>query len=302
MRRLFESNLARAAGILLLGIIFLDGMSVIIKFLLPRYEVLELSAYRNVVGMIPALVLMWWTGEFQLGRQHLWIKQWKFALSRGLMVTAAQICWYASLGMSSFALVAALGYTMSLFVVLFSIPLLGERVGIWRCIAVLLGFSGAMMIVQPTADSFSLWALLPLCAAAFYALSMVTVRMIDSKVSNSLLYMYSAVAAAVSNLVVVLMTTEFAGIETLQDASLIIIMGLMGGCGVICMLISVRLAEPSLLAPFNYFGLISAFTMGWIIFGEAPIERLFPGVLLIVCGGALVLWRESRTVLRNKKF
>ena len=274
-------------------------MSVIIKSLLPRYEVLELSAYRNVVGMIPALILMWWTGEFKLGHKNLWIRQWKFALSRGLMVTIAQICWYASLGTSAFALVAALGYTMSLFVVLFSIPLLGERVGLWRSTAVLLGFGGAMLIVQPTADSFSLWAMLPLCAAAFYALSIVTVRMIDRNVSNSLLYMYSAVAAAVGNLVVVFVSTGFAGIETMQDAGLITIMGLMGGCGVICMLISVRMAEPSLLAPFNYFGLISAFTMGWIVFGEAPIDRLFPGVLLIVGGGALVLWRESRAVLGN---
>ena len=288
-------------GILLLGVIFLDCMSVIIKSLLPRYEVLELSAYRNVIGMIPALILMWWTGEFKLGHKNLWIRQWKFALSRGLMVTIAQICWYASLGTSAFALVAALGYTMSLFVVLFSIPLLGERVGLWRSIAVLLGFGGAMLIVQPTANSFTLWAMLPLCAAAFYALSIVTVRMIDRNVSNSLLYMYSAVAAAVGNVIVVFVSTGFAGIETMQDAGLITIMGLMGGCGVICMLISVRMAEPSLLAPFNYFGLISAFTMGWIVFGEAPINRLFPGVLLIIGGGALVLWRESRAVSGNKK-
>ncbi|MCO4825289.1 MAG: DMT family transporter [Amylibacter sp.] len=293
MPAIFQSNLVRAAMILLLGIVFLDGMSVIIKTLLPRYEVLELSAYRNIVGMIPALVLMWWTGEFKLDPKHLWIRQWKFAFSRGLMVTIAQICWYASLGTTAFALVAALGYTMSLFVVLMSIPLLGERVGIWRSIAVLMGFGGAMMIVQPTAESFNLWALLPLCAAAFYALSIVTVRMIDRDVSNSLLYLYSAVAAVVSNLVVVLFTTGFSGIESGMDALLITVMGLLGGCGVICMLISVRMAEPSALAPFNYFGLISAFTMGWIVFGEAPLDRLFPGVLLIVGGGALVLWREN---------
>jgi drug/metabolite transporter (DMT)-like permease len=75
---------------------------------------------------------------------------------------------------------------------------------------------------------------------------------------------------------------------------LLTMMGLLGGCGVICMLVSVRLAEPSLLAPFNYFGLISAFMVGWIVFGEAPFERLFPGVLFIVGGGALVLWRENQ--------
>lgn len=294
MSGLLNSNLARAAGVLLIGILCLDAMSLTIKYLLPRYGVLELSAYRNVIGVIPALVMMWWMGEFKMDTKHLWLRQWKLAMGRGLMVTVAQICWYASLATSAFALVAALGYTMSMFVVLLSIPILGERVGIWRSIAVLLGFGGALMIVQPNAADFSLWALLPLVAAAFYALSIVTVRLFDSEVSSSLLYLYSGLAAAVANIIVVLFTSGFSEIANSFDVLLIVVSGLIGGCGVICLLVSARMAEPSLLAPFNYFGLLSAFTMGWIVFGEAPLDRLFPGVLLIVGGGALVLWRESR--------
>ena len=293
MAGLLKSNLAKAAGVLLIGILFLDMMSVIIRVLLDRYSVLELSAYRNVIGVIPAFVMMWWMGEFKLDPRHLWIRQWKLAFSRGLMVTVAQVCWYAALATSAFALVASLGYTMSLFVVLMSIPILGERVGIWRSIAVLLGFGGALLIVQPTAETFDLWSLLPLLAAAFYALSIVTVRLIDRDVSSSLMYLYSGVSAAVANFVIVLATTGFAPIQSSQDMMLIVGMGLVGGCGVICLLVSARMAEPSLLAPFNYFGLISAFMMGWIFFGEAPLDRLFPGVLFIVAGGVLVLWRES---------
>ncbi|NNK79527.1 MAG: EamA/RhaT family transporter, partial [Litoreibacter sp.] len=47
------------------------------------------------------------------------------------------------------------------------------------------------------------------------------------------------------------------------------------------------------LAPFNYFGMISAFALGWLVFGEAPFSTLFPGVLLIVAAGLLILWREQ---------
>lgn len=289
----FRSNLVRALLVLLLGIVFLDGMSVFIKTLLPRYSALELSAYRNVIGMIPAIILMLWSGELRTHPRRLIIPQWKLAFGRGLMVTLAQLFWYIALGQTEFALVAALGYTMSLFVVLLSVPLLGERVGIWRSVAVVLGFAGAVWIVRPTGDSFNLYALLPLAAAFCYALSMVTVRLVDTSVSNALLYLYSAVAAAVVNVIVVLLTTGFAGIDNMQDAIQITIMALLGGCGVICMLVSVRMAEPSLLAPFNYFGLISAFTMGWLVFGEAPFDKIFPGVLLIIGGGLLVLWREK---------
>lgn len=293
MSGFFRSNLVRALLVLLLGIVFLDGMSVFIKALLPRYSALELSAYRNVIGMIPAILLMMWSGELRTNPRKLMIPQWKLAFGRGLMVTAAQLFWYVALGKTEFALVAALGYTMSLFVVILSVPLLGERVGIWRSIAVVMGFVGAVWIVRPTADSFNLMALLPLGAALFYALSMVTVRLVDRSVSNALLYLYSAISAAVVNVVVVLATTGFDGIENLHDGIQITVMSLLGGCGVICMLISVRMAEPSLLAPFNYFGLISAFTMGWLVFGEAPFDKIFPGVLFIIGGGLLVLWREN---------
>ncbi|MDR6263829.1 MULTISPECIES: DMT family transporter [Rhodobacterales] len=293
MSGFFRSNLVRALLVLLLGIVFLDGMSVFIKTLLPRYSALELSAYRNVIGMIPAILLMMWSGELRTNPRKLMIPQWKLAFGRGLMVTAAQLFWYVALGKTEFALVAALGYTMSLFVVILSVPLLGERVGIWRSIAVVMGFVGAVWIVRPTADSFNLMALLPLGAALFYALSMVTVRLVDRSVSNALLYLYSAISAAVVNVIVVLATTGFDGIENLHDGIQITVMSLLGGCGVICMLISVRMAEPSLLAPFNYFGLISAFTMGWLVFGEAPFDKIFPGVLFIIGGGLLVLWREN---------
>jgi drug/metabolite transporter (DMT)-like permease len=54
------------------------------------------------------------------------------------------------------------------------------------------------------------------------------------------------------------------------------------------------MTEPSNLAPFNYFGILFAFALGWIFFGEAPVERLLPGALLIVTGGLLVVWRERR--------
>jgi len=53
-----------------------------------------------------------------------------------------------------------------------------------------------------------------------------------------------------------------------------------------------RLTLPSNLAPFEFFGIAYSFILGWAIFGEAPFGRLFPGVLLIIGGGLLIVWRE----------
>ncbi len=57
-----------------------------------------------------------------------------------------------------------------------------------------------------------------------------------------------------------------------------------------------RLTLPSNLSPFEYFGIPFSFVIGWVVFGEAPFERLIPGVFLIVGGGLLIFWRERRQV------
>ena len=68
----------------------------------------------------------------------------------------------------------------------------------------------------------------------------------------------------------------------------------VGGFAVLAMISAYRLARPASLSPFEYFGIPFAFVLGWIFFNEAPFERLFPGVFLIVGGGLLIAWRERR--------
>ena len=281
-----------AVAILLCGIVLLDAMGVLVRLLLARYGAIELSAYRNLIGMVPSLAMLWLAGEFRPRRGRLALRQWRLGLVRGVFVAVAQLLFYYALLRLEFATVSALTYTMSLFVVAFSVPVLGERVGPWRWAAVAMGFAGAVWIVRPGGDAFSLAAVMPLGAAACYAMSSVLARRFDRDATNALIYLYSSFAAAVCAVAIALVTTGFSPILSWGDAAMIFVMGCLGGCGVICLLVAVRRAAPSILAPFNYFGLISAFTMGWAVFGEAPFDRLFPGVLLILAGGLTVIWRE----------
>ena len=54
------------------------------------------------------------------------------------------------------------------------------------------------------------------------------------------------------------------------------------------------MTEQSNLAPFSYFGIPLAFVMGWIVFDENPWRDLFPGSILIIAGGLMIIWRERR--------
>ena len=71
-------------------------------------------------------------------------------------------------------------------------------------------------------------------------------------------------------------TGGFTPIAASGDLLWIAAMGGLGGSGVLCLIASFRMTEVSNLAPFNYFGILFAFVLGWVFFGEAPVERLFP--------------------------
>ena len=284
----------KAVGLLLLALLCFDMMSLLVRFLSARYAPPELSAYRNVLGIVPSIALLVWTGELRLRGSSLRIANWPLAVARGLAVAMAQLFFYAALAQLELATVATLGQTNALFVVILSVVLLRERVGPWRVAALLIGFAGVIWILRPGSEAFSLSALLPVGAAFCYALSMVTVRFFGPEVSNGLLYLYASAAAAVGAIVFAAVMTEFSPIASLADAGLIFLMGILGGTGVLFMMLAYRMAAPSLLAPFGYFAILSAFCFGWLVFGEAPVDTLFPGVLLIVAAGALIMWRENR--------
>jgi drug/metabolite transporter (DMT)-like permease len=127
-----------------------------------------------------------------------------------------------------------------------------------------------------------------------YALTGVTSRLFDADVPTPLLNLYSAAAAMVGATVLCLSTGGFSPVASGTDMAWIFLMGAMGGSGVLCLVASFRMTEPSNLAPFQYFGILFAFLLGWVFFGEAPVERLFPGVILIIAGGLLIVWRERR--------
>ncbi|MEZ5715148.1 MAG: DMT family transporter [Paracoccaceae bacterium] len=139
----------KAVALLLLAILCFDVMSLLVRMLTARYAPPELSAYRNVLGIVPSLLLLVWTGELRCAAPRPKIENWPLAVARGLAVALAQLLYYAALARLELATVATLGQTNALFVVVLSVLLLGERVGPWRVGALILGFVGVIWILRP---------------------------------------------------------------------------------------------------------------------------------------------------------
>ncbi|WP_234220751.1 DMT family transporter [Ruegeria pomeroyi] len=276
----------------LLALVLFDMMGLIIKYLSPRYGAAELSAYRNFFGVFPSVIALWSSRAWHSSGRPLRIRQWRLGLMRGVYVTFAQFLFYYSLGKLAFATASTITYANAVFMTALAVPLLGERVGLMRWAAVLLGFAGVLMVMKPGSDSFSPDALAPLGAAFLYALTGVSARQMDSAVPSALINLYSVVAALFGALAMALLTGGFSPMDQWSDLGWIAAMGGFGGSAVLCLVASYRMTEQSNLAPFSYFGIPIAFVAGWLVFDEAPWADLFPGALFIAGGGLMIVWRE----------
>ena len=268
-------------------------MGVAVRTLGSNYSILQISVLRNLFGIIPALILLSLGPGISALKQLKTFTYWKITVFRGVVVLLAQFCFYTSLTKIEFATASALGFTSPLFITMLSIPILGHKVGFFRIFAVCFGFFGVLAIFQPFDESFSYWLFLPVVAGFCYALSSILVRMFSDEVHSGSIQIGQQLATCSIGAVILIFTGEFNQIDNSYDILIFILMGLCGGIGVLSIVISYRLVEPSILAPFEYFGIPISFILGWLFFSEAPFDVLFPGVLFIIFAGLLIIYRES---------
>ena len=281
-----------AVATILMAIMLYDIMGAIIKHLGQHYPAQQLSMFRNLFALIPTLLILFWSQSWVQAGKPIVIRQWKLALARGGIGALAQISFYLSLSHLEFATATTMLFAGPLFITALSIPLLGNRVGLRRWLAVLIGFTGVMLVMRPATHSFTWYAVLPLCAAFGYASISVTARLFDKTVPTAVINIYSNAGSLVGSIALVIFTGGFVQIATLEDWIWLAAMGMAGGIAAYCLISAYRLAEPSSLSPFEYFGIPFSFCLGWIFFSETPFDRLIPGALLIVGGGLVIIWRE----------
>ena len=178
-----------------------DLSAVHVRFLSSHYNPQELSLYRNVLGVIPAILYLAYERQLTLRLAEYRLIKWRLAIGRGLLIAVAQLMLYSALMQLELATVSALGQTIAIFVVLLAIVIYAEKIGIWRWGAVIIGLFGAIMIIRPGSGVFTWHALLPIGAAFCYAASTVTLRSFDKNVSSAVLFLYSALASAFGALI-----------------------------------------------------------------------------------------------------
>tara|TARA_B100001123_G_scaffold431645_1_gene553407 strand:+ start:273 stop:905 length:633 start_codon:yes stop_codon:yes gene_type:complete len=187
---------------------------------------------------------------------------------------------------------AIISFTSPLMVLALSTPILGERVGIHRWIAVIIGFIGALIIIRPSSDATHWSVFLVLGTAACYAMYQIMTRALASHDEAETTGIYSALVGVV--VMSALLPFYWEMPSGWLHWGLLLSLGITGGFGHYLVIKAYERGPAAVIAPFGYVQLIGATIFGYFVFGDFPDRWTWLGAAVIIGSGLYIAYRESR--------
>ncbi|MGP1393976.1 MAG: DMT family transporter [Inquilinaceae bacterium] len=277
----------RAILVMCAGVLSLVINDAIAKGLVARFDPFQILLARSLIALPIVAGLALWTG----GAKALRSGGVRVHILRAVLAVAATYLFIRSLADLPLAEATSIIFAAPIFVAALSMPLLKQRVGLQRGLAVVAGFTGVLIVLQPGADTLKTAALLALAAAAVNALVMMSARWIDQRDGfwTMTLYMtlFSGVACAFT------LAGDWPTVAR-SDVGLFLGMAVAGTLGIALISHAFRISEAAVVAPFDYTALIWATALGWALWGAVPGPSVYMGALVIVASGIYLIFLEDR--------
>jgi drug/metabolite transporter (DMT)-like permease len=272
------------------------AMAASIKALSDGYPVGEVIFFRSALALPVVLAWAWVDGQLADAwrTKNVW-----FHLSRSTVGMASMFLSFIAIADLPLADWTAIGFAMPIFATILAAALLNEPVGPWRAAAVAAGFIGVMVIVWPKLSfEHGVPSLLMLVSTLCAGMVIVIIRRISETESGLSIAFYFMLACAV----VSALTLPFAWrTPTGWDLVLLVLSGVFGGLGQVCNTFAYTKAQPSLLGPFDYLGLIWAVTLGVVLFQDWPDATVWVGAAIVVTAGIVIATREHHLRLEKAR-
>jgi drug/metabolite transporter (DMT)-like permease len=217
-------------------------------------------------------------------------------VARGFCMLASGLLFITGLSLLPIADATSIGFVSPLFVTALSIPILGEQVGVRRWSAVLVGFLGVLLIVQPGSSAFNAAALLPVGSSACWALGLIFTRIMQS--SDAVLTTL-AWSTALGFLVLTPVALPLWEAPSAAGWAMLFGAAVLSAIGQLFLISAFRFAPASLLAPFSYSQIVWATLIGFFVFATLPAPHTWAGAAVIVASGLYILHRER--VVRSRE-
>ena len=275
-------------GCAVVGLFGMAVMDACAKVLGSGYAVSQIILARNGIGALAVVLFVLLSGA---GFATLRPRRPFLLALRTLVNLGAAYFFFTGLRYLPLADAFAIAFAAPLFITALSVPVLGEHVGIRRWGAVIFGFAGVLVVVQPGSESFRLEALLPLGAALSYAVAMLIGRILTRDMSTASIMFWPSLGAAAAMLALMPLQWQT---PTLPDAGLFVFMGLIGTLGMSLITQGYRHAPAAVIAPFDYSVLVWGVIIGWLVFQDIPTANVWIGAAMLIASGLYILHRETR--------
>ena len=272
--------------------IILPFMDAIAKYLSSDLSFFQITWARYFFTVFFTLPFMFIFFKHQLK----WTENPKLQFYRGLTLFLANICFFYSISIISMAKALTLAFVAPLITTTLSPLLLGEKVGIKRWSAVIIGFLGILIVIRPGLIEFNLASIAAVGTGCFYGVYLIITRKLHTSDSPLLtLLLTGLVGAVIASFVVPIVWVN----PTILQWSWLSLMGIFACLGHILLIYSLRYADASKLAPFGYFEIIPNIILGYYLFNDFLDVWSLTGLLVIISSGLFVIRREY--LLKNSK-
>ncbi|MBB3464780.1 DMT family transporter [Rhizobium sp. BK377] len=255
----------------------------------------QVTFYRfffQLVCTLPILFAMF--GTRALSAKRPWMN-----LLRGALHGAASLLFFVAVKYMPLADVFAIYFVEPFMLAALSALFLGDKVGWRRWMAIVVGFGGAMIVIQPSYEIFGLKALLPVFCAFLFSLYLFLNRAIGEADSPLTMQTMSGIGGTIFMAGAMFVGSSLGNADFTPSLPaswlglvLLLILGTISGYAHMLVVKAFRLAPLSLLAPFQYFEIISATVLGYALFGDFPNVSKWIGIAIIVASGLFIIWRE----------
>ena len=261
----------------------MDGFA---KYLSSDLPVLQITWARYFFTVAFTLPIMF----FFFRKNLVWTDKPKLQLIRGLILLTANVCFFYSISIISLAKALTLAFIAPLIVTAFSPIFLGEKVGFRRWSAVIIGFIGSMVVIRPGFVEINLASLAALGTGVMYGFYLIITRKLSSSDNPLLTLLLTGVVGAI----IISFVMPFVWIKpTLNQWSMMAAIGIFACVGHLFIILSLKYADASKLAPFSYFEIVTNIIIGYYFFSDFPDKWTFLGLFIIILSGIYISRREN---------
>ena len=261
---------------------------VIVKYLGANYSSFQVVFFSVLFGF--PLVTLMLVGDIKSANLRPF-HPWWVAL-RTLSVLLSGFCAFYAFSALPLAQTYAMLFTMPMIITMLSIPLLGERVGIHRWAAVVVGLVGVMIVIRPGSSDFTLGHFAALTSAACASLSSIIVRKIGKNERDIVLILFPMLGSFL--IMGALMPFDYKPMP-LVDLGAVALLAAMAFGAMWFMIGAYKLGDAVVVAPMQYSQILWATVYGSIFFNEPPDGQTLIGISVIILSGLYIVLRESRT-------